>query len=176
MLLFSCLSMYLIISLLSYFRNANRLPAKMVAHVRSKTFPSNVLALQGTVVINAKKTTMAVSQTPAWMERLAPTQAMVMFAAARQGMPGQRVMSTLTSATAHHARTTGIALTKLMDINAIVSLHSREQIARQVSDWKFLVIFLKKLRSDKTDPEIWLVVRKKKIFETVSWVKRHKNL
>lgn len=162
LLLFSCLSMYLIISWLSYFRNANRLPAKMVAHVRSKTFPSNVLALQGTVVINAKKTTMAVSQTPAWMERLAPTQAMVMFAAARQGMPGQRVMSTLTSATAHHARTTGIALTKLMDINAIVSLHSREQIARQVSHWKFLVIFLKKLRSDKTDPEIWLVVRKKK--------------
>ena len=57
--------MYLIISLLSYFRSANRLLAKMVAHVRSKTFPSNVLALQATVVINAKKTTMAVSQTPA---------------------------------------------------------------------------------------------------------------
>ena len=68
------------------------------------------------------------------MEPLAPTQAMVMFAAALQGMPGQLVTSTLTSATAHHARTTGIALTKLMDINAIVSLHSREKIARQVSD------------------------------------------
>lgn len=68
------------------------------------------------------------------MERLAPTQAMVMFAAVHQGMPGQRVTSTFTSATAHHARTTGIALTKLMDINAIVSLHLREQIARQVSN------------------------------------------